>query len=108
MLLLVSVLGEEEQTLASLAGPGDDRVGNFRLFATEVLPQVGRVDGLVAEPEVLLGEAECAASSISMPCRAETANFSLSALTSSVQGPCSQEHRCRWARRSSPRRLTRP
>jgi hypothetical protein len=61
VLLLVGVLDEVKQTLAGLAGPCDNRVSNLRLLAAEVLSQVGRRDGLLAEPEVLLGEAEGAA-----------------------------------------------
>jgi len=61
VLLLVGVLDKVEQTLSGLAGPCGNGVGDVGLLATEVLPQVGRRDGLLAEPEVLLGEAECAA-----------------------------------------------
>jgi hypothetical protein len=61
VLLLVGVLDEVEQTLSGLAGPRSDGVGDLGLLATEVLPQVGGRDGLLAEPEVLLGEAESAA-----------------------------------------------
>ena len=58
MLLLIGVLGEEEKTLSSLAGPGDHRVGNLGLLAAQVLAEVGSRDWLLAEPEVLLREAE--------------------------------------------------
>jgi hypothetical protein len=61
VLLLVSVLHEEQQTLSSLAGPGGNGVGNLGLLAAEVLPQVVGSNGLLSEPEVLLGEAEGAA-----------------------------------------------
>lgn len=60
-LLLVGVLDKEEETLSSLAGPRSGGVRNLGLLATEVLGQAGRRDGLLAEPEVLLGEAESAA-----------------------------------------------
>ena len=58
MLLLVGVLNEEKETLSGLAGPSDDGVGDLGLLAAKVLAQVVRVDGLLAEPEILLGEAE--------------------------------------------------
>ena len=58
VLLLVGVLDEEKKALAGLAGPGDNRVGSLGLLAAEVLPEVVGGDGLLAEPEVLLGEAE--------------------------------------------------
>lgn len=65
VLLLVGVLDEEQEALAGLAGPGDRGVGDLGLLAAQVLPQVGRLDGLLAEPEVLLGEAEGAGSVVS-------------------------------------------
>jgi hypothetical protein len=61
VLLLVGVLDEVEQTLAGLAGPRSDGVSDLGLLATEVLPQVGGRDSLLAEPEVLLSETESAA-----------------------------------------------
>ena len=61
MLLLVGMLDKVKETLARLAGPRSDRVGDFGLLAAEVLLQVGGWDRLLAEPEVLLGEAESAA-----------------------------------------------
>jgi hypothetical protein len=61
MLLLVRVLHKVHQTLASLAGPCDNRVSDLGLLATQVLAQVGLVDWLLAEPKVLLGETEGAA-----------------------------------------------
>jgi hypothetical protein len=61
-LLLVSVLDEVEETLSSLAGPRSSGVRNLGLLATEVLSQACSWDRLLAEPEVLLGEAESAAS----------------------------------------------
>jgi len=65
VLLLVCVLDEEKKTLSSLAGPSDNRVGNLGLLATEVLPQVVGGNRLLAEPEVLLGEAESAGEHVS-------------------------------------------
>jgi len=62
VLLLVGVLDEEKEALSGLAGPGDNGVGNLGLLAAEVLPQVVGGNGLLAEPEVLLGEAEGAGS----------------------------------------------
>jgi hypothetical protein len=62
VLLLVSVFDEEKKTLSGLAGPRGNGVGNLGLLATEVLPQVVSGNWLLAEPEVLLGEAESAAS----------------------------------------------
>lgn len=61
-LLLVGVLDEEEKALSGLAGPRGSGVCNLRLLATEVLSKVGGGNRLLAEPEVLLGEAESAAS----------------------------------------------
>jgi hypothetical protein len=61
MLLLVGVLDEVKQAFAGLAGPCDDWVSDLGLLAAEVLGQVGGWDRLLAEPEVLLGEAERAA-----------------------------------------------
>jgi hypothetical protein len=66
MLLLVGVLDEKEETLASLAGPRDNGVSDLGLLAAKVLPQVVRCDGLLAEPEVLLGEAEGAVLSLAV------------------------------------------
>jgi hypothetical protein len=66
VLLLVGVLDEVKQTLSSLARPCGNRVGDLGLLATEVLPQVGGWNWLLSEPEVLLSEAESAASVVSM------------------------------------------
>lgn len=66
VLLLVCVLDEEEKTLSGLARPRSDRVSNLGLLAAEVLAQVLSWDRLLAEPEVLLGEAEGATMSVSM------------------------------------------
>lgn len=52
--LLALGLDEVEETLAGLAGPGGDWVGDLGFGATEVVAQrLGR-DGLVTEPEVAL------------------------------------------------------
>ncbi len=61
VLLLVGVLDEEKEALAGLAGPRSSGVGDLRLLAAKVLGQVRGSDGLLAKPEVLLGEAESAA-----------------------------------------------
>ena len=59
--LLISVLDEEQQALAGDAGPCSGRVRNVGLLTAQVLAEAGAGDGgLLAEPEVLLGEAECA------------------------------------------------
>jgi hypothetical protein len=60
-LLLVSVLDEEQETLASLAGPSSSGVGDLRLLAAKVLSEAGSRNGLLAEPEVLLNKTESAA-----------------------------------------------
>lgn len=58
-LLLVCVLGEEEQTLSGDARPGSRGIGNVGLLAAKVVGQARRWDsGLLAEPEVLLGVTE--------------------------------------------------
>lgn len=60
--LLVGVLGEEEQALASLARPSDGLVGVLALLATKVAAEaVLGNGGLLAEPEVLLRESEAPA-----------------------------------------------
>ena len=61
VLLLVGMLDKVEETLASLAGPRSDGVGDLGLLAAQVLLQVRGWDRLLAEPKVLLGEAESAA-----------------------------------------------
>ena len=58
MVLLVGVLDEEKEALSSLAGPGDGGVSHLGLLAAKVLSEVLSSNGLLAEPEVLLGEAE--------------------------------------------------
>lgn len=93
-LLLVGMLHEVEEALAGLTGPRSDGVRNLGLLATEVFPKAGCWDRLLAEPEVLLSEAESAVSLLA-------SHWHLSHLvlhTSSVQGPCSPERRCRLAR----------
>lgn len=60
--LLVGVLGEEKQALAGLAGPGDSGVGVLALLAAKVAGEALLGDGgLLAEPEVLLGEGKAPA-----------------------------------------------
>lgn len=54
--LLFGVLGEEKETLAGLACPGSCGVCDFCLVTTEVRSELVVGDGLLAEPEVLLGE----------------------------------------------------
>ena len=59
------MLDEEEETLSGLARPSDDRVSDLGLLTAEVLSKVVSGNGLLAEPEVLLSEAESAALMIS-------------------------------------------
>lgn len=59
------MLDEVEEALASLAGPGGSGMSDLGLLATEVVAQAGDGDSLLAEPEVLLGEAESAVAWIS-------------------------------------------
>ncbi len=99
VLLLVGVLDEEKETLSGLAGPGDDWVRNLGLLATEVLPQVLSGNGLLAEPEVLLGEAESTADHVS---RCSQYRHESIRLTSSAQAPCSRARRCEWAQQPFP------
>lgn len=56
--LVLGALGEEEQTLASLASPGGNGVGNGRLLVLVEHGQVLGLDGLLAEVEETLGEAQ--------------------------------------------------
>lgn len=56
--LLRSLLAEEEETLASVGGPGNVVVGRFGLLTTEVRGEVLLLDGVGTEPEVLLLEDE--------------------------------------------------
>ena len=56
--LVLSTLGEEEQTLAGLAGPGDDRVGDSGLLVATEDGQLLGLDSIVAEVEEALGETE--------------------------------------------------
>jgi hypothetical protein len=51
----VTLLVEEEQTLASLGGPGSDGVCNIGLLAAEEQVEVLGLDGSIAKPELLLG-----------------------------------------------------
>lgn len=56
------MLDEVEESLAGLAGPRSNGVRNLGLLAAEVFAQAGSWNSLLAEPEVLLGEAEGAVS----------------------------------------------
>lgn len=68
VLLLVSVLDEEEETLSGLAGPRSGGVSDLGLLAAEVLSEAGgRNRLLLAEPEVLLNKAEGAVSWLAGP-----------------------------------------
>jgi hypothetical protein len=61
-ILLVGVLDKVDKALSGLAGPRSGGVRDLRLLATKVLSEAGCGDGLLAEPEELLGEAESATS----------------------------------------------
>lgn len=50
------MLGEVEQALSGLVGPGGNGVRDLGLLATEVLAELLGRNSLVAEPEILLGE----------------------------------------------------
>lgn len=63
--LVLSALGEEEQALAGLAGPGSGGVGSAQLLVLEVLAELLDLDGVVGEPEVALGETEAPGNGIS-------------------------------------------
>lgn len=67
VLLLVSVLDEEEETLSGLAGPRSGGVSDLGLLAAEVLSEAGGRNRLLAEPEVLLNKAEGAVSWLAGP-----------------------------------------
>ena len=67
VLLLVSVLDKEEQTLSGLAGPRSGGVSDLGLLAAEVLSEAGGRNRLLAEPEVLLNKAEGAVSWLAGP-----------------------------------------
>lgn len=64
--LLLSVLREEEQTLAGLARPSSSGVANLGLLATEVGGEAVLGDGLLAEPEELLGVGQAPAARVRM------------------------------------------
>lgn len=59
--LVLSALGEEEQTLAGLAGPSSSGVSNAQLLVLEVLVELLDLDSIIGEPEVALGETEAPA-----------------------------------------------
>ena len=67
VLLLVSVLDEEEETLSGLAGPRSGGVSDLGLLAAEVLSEAGGRNRLLGEPEVLLNKAEGAVSWLAGP-----------------------------------------
>ena len=56
--LVLRTLGEEQQTLASLAGPGSSRTGDSGFLALEEGGELLGFDGLLAEVEETLGEAK--------------------------------------------------
>lgn len=56
--LVLSTLGEEQQALAGLAGPGSDGVGNGGLLVLEERGELLGLDSLLAEVEVAFGEAK--------------------------------------------------
>lgn len=65
--LVLSALGEEQQTLAGLAGPGGERVRDGGLLSLEVLGEGLDLNGLVVEVEVALDEAEAPINTVSFP-----------------------------------------
>ena len=56
--LVLSTLGEEDETLTGLAGPGGNRVGDSRLLVLVEDVEVLALDGLLLEVEETLGEAK--------------------------------------------------
>jgi hypothetical protein len=56
--LVLSALGDEEQTLAGLAGPGGDRVGNGGLLVLVEGRQLLGLNSLVVEVKETLSEAQ--------------------------------------------------
>lgn len=56
--LVLSTLGEEGETLAGLAGPGSNGVGDGRLLVLVEDVEVLALDGLLLEVEETLGEAK--------------------------------------------------
>lgn len=82
--LVLSALGDEEQTLAGLAGPGGDGVGNGRLLVLVEAGQLLGLNSLVVEVEETLSEAQAPAktqkylvSSKLQSCRKLTSHFPL-------------------------------
>ena len=57
---LIRLLAEEEETLASLGGPGGNVVRDIGGLVSLEAADGLQIDGLVSEPEELLGEAKCA------------------------------------------------
>lgn len=56
--LVLSALGEEKQTLAGLAGPGSDGVGNAGLLVLVEDGELLALNSLLVEVEEALGETE--------------------------------------------------
>lgn len=56
--LVLGALGEEQKTLAGLAGPSGDRVGDSSLLVLVEGRQLLRLNSIVAEVEEALGETE--------------------------------------------------
>lgn len=56
--LVLSTLGDEKETLAGLAGPRDDGVGDSSLLVGAVGAQLLSLNGFIAEVEEALGEAK--------------------------------------------------
>ena len=56
--LVLSALGQEEQTLAGLGSPSGGGVGNSGLLVLAVDGELLGLDGLIVEVEETLGEAQ--------------------------------------------------
>lgn len=56
--LVLGALGQEDETLASLAGPSSDGVGDSRLLILVEDRQLLGLDGLILEVDEALGEAQ--------------------------------------------------
>ena len=66
--LVLSTLGEEKETLASLAGPGSGGVGNCWLLVLVENGELLALNSLLAEVEVALGETETPKRTNSLVC----------------------------------------
>jgi hypothetical protein len=66
--LVLSALGEEKETLASLAGPGSDGVGDGGLLVLVENGELLALNSLLAEVEVALGETETPKRTNSLAC----------------------------------------